>query len=343
MEKLGPEHAHTLTTLDNLAVAYREGGRPAEARALQQRVREARIRTLGPDDPATLFTLHNIATMDLYDGKITEAIAQLERIRDAKFKVLGPENPDTLPTLNNLAVAYWKAKQLDKSIPLFEKLLPLHQKVLGETHSETLKAAANLGVNYRDADRFEEAIPLLKRAYERGRTHASLSWVGGELLIAYARAGKSADTLALGKVELATARKSFPAGSAQLADALFKNAWALLEVKEFADAETLFRECLAIRQEREPDHWRTFNTISRLGEALVGQKKYAEAERLLIQGYDGLKLRPATPASQGKALLTEAIKRLMRLYEGWDKPDQAAKWRKELDSVGMFAEKPVGR
>ena len=31
--------------------------------------------------------------------------------------------------------------------------------------------------------------------------------------------------------------------------------------------------------------------------------------------------------------LTEALERLVQLYDAWDKPDEAAKWRKELEAL----------
>jgi eukaryotic-like serine/threonine-protein kinase len=332
-EKLGADHNYTLTTLDNLAVAYRDAGRTAEARALHERVRDTRVETLGPDDPATLFTRHNVATMDLHAGKTNEAIAQFERIRDAKFKVFGPEHPDTLPTLSNLAVAYWQLKQPDKAIPLFESLVPLHEKVLGEMHPDTLRAAANLGVNYRDAGRFAEAIPLLKRAYDGGRGYATLQWVGAELLSAYAKAGKATEAHALAKENLTAARTTHPKGSPQLAAALVAIGQALLELKAWADAELIYREAAAIREKYEPDDWRTFNTQSRLGKTLLEQGKVAEAEPLLIRGYEGMKKREATMPASGKVYLTEVLERLVQVYEAMNKPDEAAKWRRELESV----------
>jgi hypothetical protein len=45
--------------------------------------------------------------------------------------------------------------------------------------------------------------------------------------------------------------------------------------------------------------WLTFNTQSLLGGALLGQKKYAEAEPLLVKGYEGLKTREKTIPKQG--------------------------------------------
>jgi hypothetical protein len=61
---------------------------------------------------------------------------------------------------------------------------------------------------------------------------------------------------------------------------------------------------------------------------LLGQKNYAAAEPLLVQGYAGLKQRQDQIPSQNKARLTEALERLVHLYDGWGKKDQADEWRK---------------
>jgi hypothetical protein len=105
----------------------------------------------------------------------------------------------------------------------------------------------------------------------------------------------------------------------------------LLEQKKFADAEGILRQCLAIRAKQEPDAWTTFNTKSLLGGVLLGRKEYADAEPLLRAGYEGMKERAATIPPQVTVRLTEAIQRLIDLYTAWDKPDQAAEWRKKLD------------
>ena len=69
---------------------------------------------------------------------------------------------------------------------------------------------------------------------------------------------------------------------------------ALFASKDFTRAEPLLRECLAIREKTQPDDWTTFNTQSLLGGALLGQKKYADAEPLLLKGYEGMKQREKT-------------------------------------------------
>ena len=66
---------------------------------------------------------------------------------------------------------------------------------------------------------------------------------------------------------LADARKTLPKDSPQLAGQLAQFGSTLLEKKEFAEAEPLLRECLAIREKTQPDAWTTFNTQSMLGGA----------------------------------------------------------------------------
>ncbi len=67
-----------------------------------------------------------------------------------------------------------------------------------------------------------------------------------------------------------------------------------------------------------------------LGGALLGQKKYADAEPLLLSGYEGMKQRAAQIPSQGQVRVTEALERLVQLYEATGQTEQAAAWRKQL-------------
>ena len=70
----------------------------------------------------------------------------------------------------------------------------------------------------------------------------------------------------------------------------------------------------------------------------MGQKKYAEAEPLLLAGYEGMKQREAKIPPQGKVRLTEALERLVQVDEALEKKDEAAKWRKELEALKEASE-----
>ena len=59
---LGADHPDTLSTRNNLALAYRDAGRTAEAITLHEQTLADRERVLGADHPDTLTTRDNLAT-----------------------------------------------------------------------------------------------------------------------------------------------------------------------------------------------------------------------------------------------------------------------------------------
>ena len=63
---------------------------------------------------------------------------------------------------------------------------------------------------------------------------------------------------------------------------------------------------------------------------LLGQKKYAEAEPLLLKGLAGMKQREKTIPPIAKDRLAEAVERLVELYEVTGKKGEVAKWQAEL-------------
>ena len=85
-------------------------------------------------------------------------------------------------------------------------------------------------------------------------------------------------------------------------------------------------KCLGFREKMQPDDWPRFLTMSQLGAALVGQKRYSEAEPLLIPGYDGLKAREAKIPPPQKKYLATAAAEIVPFYEAWSKPGKAAEW-----------------
>lgn len=56
----------------------------------------------------------------------------------------------------------------------------------------------------------------------------------------------------------------------------------------------------------------------------------AEAEPLIVTGYDGMKKREASIPPAGRQRLVEAALRIVDLYESWDKPDEAKNWKDRL-------------
>ena len=299
---LGRKHPSTQGTLGSLGVNYIQVGRLREAVALLEEVRDSARKYPGLRG----FGVY-LANAYTNSGRLTEAIALDERLRDAKQAALDPDDPGALGTLNDLAVAYWNAKRLDKSVPLFEDVLKRREAKLGREHPDTQGTLGNLGVNYKDSGRLDRAIPMLEEAYHSRRTLPPLRMFGPPLAEAYGKAGRSAEAMKVAQEFLAETRKTAPKDSPRLAVALVQISVALLEVKAYADAERVLRECLAIREKREPELWTTFNTKAMLGSALLRQKKYADAEVLLKAGCEGMKrgaLSEGDGPDEGRAATT---------------------------------------
>ena len=62
----------------------------------------------------------------------------------------------------------------------------------------------------------------------------------------------------------------------------------LISEGKFAESEPIARENLEFNVKEQPDRWQRFRAESLLGAALAGEKKYAEAEPLLLAGYQGM-------------------------------------------------------
>lgn len=339
VKKLGAEHQETLICLNNLAVAYSDARRLPESIALYEQVRNAQVKQLGLEHLSTLTTLGNLADTYRAAGRPAEAIPVLKQAQDGLEKKLGADHPETMTNLNILAATYWSLNRLDQSIPLFEDILARRVKKLGRQHPETLVTIANLGVNYKDAGRLVEAMPLMEEAYAAAEKHPTLRWIGTQLQEGYLKSGKLTEAARLTDELVMDARKRLPRDSQQLAGQLALLGLAYIDLKRYHDAEPLIRESLAIREKKESDDWRTFNTKSVLGGVLLIQKKYAEAEPLLLKGYEGMKQREKLIPPQGSKRIPEALDRLIQLYTETSKPDEVKKWQAEKDKLPKPAEK----
>jgi tetratricopeptide (TPR) repeat protein len=331
-----------------VGVNYRAMGEARMALPYLERCLSLRQQVLGREDPSTLNAQNSLARAYLAVGDPELALPLYEKTWREKKATLGLDHPDTLKALDNLAVGYASANRLDRSALLFEEALKLREKKLGRDHPDTLQTVANLGVNYRDAGRLSDALRLLGEADRASRTIPALRWVGVQLLDCYAKVGRLAEAAALLERLLADARKSLPKDSPQLAAMLAHYGSMLLQAKAFDEAEPLLRECLAIREAAEPDAWTTFDARSLLGGALLGQRRHAEAEPLLHQGYEGMKIREKAIPPRGATRVPEALDRLIELYAATNQSEEVSKWHAERakypraaipQAVGSQAEK----
>jgi eukaryotic-like serine/threonine-protein kinase len=327
--KHGTDHPDTLTAMNNLALAYRNAGKSENVVALLEETLALLQKKVGPHHPNTLSCMNNLAAVLLDVGRRDRALPLFQESLNITRTKMGPDHPSTLRTQNNLAMLYWMDKQNDKALPLMCEALKLMENKLGRTNAMTLNSVKNLGVIYKDVGKLKEAIPLMEEAYLAGKKDVSLRGVNLHLLEGYAKAGDQAKFTKLLNDEIAEARSTLAKESAPLAGQLTQIGSTLVKTGHFTEAETLLREALSIREAKEPNTWSTFNTMSVLGGVLLGQKKYADAEPLLLKGYQGMKAREKSIPVNSHSRLTEAVERLILLYTALGKQDELNKWQAE--------------
>jgi hypothetical protein len=104
-------------------------------------------------------------------------------------------------------------------------------------------------------------------------------------------------------------------------------ALAYVSQGKFTEAEPVARETLEADKKVRPDDWQRYRAGSLLGASLAGEKKYAEAEPLLLEGYQGMLVRKGLIDASDRSHLELAHQWLVQLYAASGKPDKAAEWK----------------
>jgi tetratricopeptide (TPR) repeat protein len=277
-------------------------------------------------------------------GRTPDAVALFEKMLDLWVKKRGPDHPDILINLYHLAGAYLDAGRTPDAVALFEKVLDLRVKKSGADHPDTFRIRHGLARAYHAAGKTEKALSLFQQAAAGVEKHQfkvrSAGWIIHNLSLCLELLRQYDQAEAWRRKWVAAAKANYGPDSLEYAGVrgLTGLGSNLLQQKKYAEAESILRESLVVLETRVPGVWEKFVTQALFGAALLGRQKYAEAEPHLVQGYLGMQKTepsrgdrhlPPTPAQ----LRSEALERLVQLYDAWGKPDEAAKRRTELEKM----------
>ncbi len=314
-----------------LGEGYRQLSEPELAIRQLEPAFSFRRQVLGPDDPDTLTSMNLVALTYQDMGRLAEAIPIFEDTLRRRRATLGSDHADTLISMNNLASAYYDADRLPEALHLYEDALRRSKAILGPDHIDTLMSIDNLATAYQRAHRLDEALPLFEEAFRGYKAKLGPDQVDtlismNNLANAYRDHGQLADALSL--YEGLLKRQQANLGSEETDTLRTMNNLARIYLGDKpAEAEKLMRKALEIQENKKQGDWRIFDTRSLLGASLMGQKRYAEAERFLVQGYDGLAAHAGNSTAVPKERITEAGARIVALYNDWGKKEIAEEWQ----------------
>ena len=317
---LGPEHPATLAHARNLAVVLKRLGRWYEAEPLYREVIESCRRTLGPEHPSTVRAITYLGTLLWDAGRRDEALATLREVVAIGRRVaLRPDADAT--ALNDYAdfLLFGPAPELHDAAAA----LPLAERAVAATGRRQVEFLATLGQAYHQLGRLHQAIEVF---WELQRLPDSAHRLELEryLLDMLAEKGDAAEVERLLLYNLDRRQSTRSEDDPIVVESLRRVGVHHLETGRIDEAETELREALARLGRTLPAaDWRVGRARSDVGAAAAAQGRFEEAEPLLLDGHATLVADPeAFPADR-----RDAVERIVKLYQEWGRPDQAAAWR----------------
>ncbi|MEH2213536.1 tetratricopeptide repeat protein [Nostoc sp.] len=164
--RLGSEHIHVATSLNNLAALYETTGRYREAEPLLEKALALRKRLLGEEHNDVATSLSYLALIYEYTGRYSEAEPLYQQALELWKRLVGEEHPHVATSLNNLGALYCYTKRYSEAEPLFKQALKLRKRLLGDNHTDVATSLNNLAQLYESTGSYKQAEPLYEQALE---------------------------------------------------------------------------------------------------------------------------------------------------------------------------------
>jgi tetratricopeptide (TPR) repeat protein len=249
-----------------------------------------------------------------------------------KMAMLPEANNEIAVGMNNLAVLLRRRGELEAAKEMYQQALGIQEQVLGPMHPEVAATLGNLASLMNAMDRNAEAIELGNRALAIRRQqyqgdHPSIAltlmnlgqWHGesGALDLADAELRES----------LAMRTRLLGADHPDLALSRMVLANHLVETGRTGEGCALAPNSVTELAAAFGDgNWRVAAAQSLAGACLHAEGRREESEAALLASLAGLDSAAVTTRRQ-------ALRRLVRLYEDWNRPQDASRYRLMLASL----------
>jgi tetratricopeptide (TPR) repeat protein len=334
----GAETEQMATAVGNLGVLLGQQGKAAEAEPFFREALGMHSNLLGTNHPQFARSLDNLGNSLSDQGKLAEAETMYRESMDLRRRVLGNEHPDLAISLNNLGALLYQEGKLAEAEAAHREAFEIRKKRFGDSHRDVAYSLTKLANAVAAQGKFAEAetlyredLALCKKLF--GEQSTSVALILNSLAAPLKGLGKLPEAEISLRDALAMRKQLLGNENPAVAESLSDLAGVLELEGKLAEAETDCRDALTMREKILPNDWQTFDTRSQLGGILVARTKYAQAETLLLSGYEGMKQRRALIPAQNKSRLKDALKRLVRYCEATAQPDKAADWKKKLDAA----------
>jgi eukaryotic-like serine/threonine-protein kinase len=331
----GPLDDRTAETLEALATARARAFHHTAADSLFRQAVELR-RDQSPIDTIRLAgatrrlaeSKRNLGQLDSAEIYIREALELLE-----SAGIL--DGPDHLRVLHSLALILRSLGELDAAEETYRGVLAAQRSAGPDERRGSAATANNLAYllvlrgAYAEAELlYREAMGLARETYGDGHTRTRDAM--GNLGALMRRQARWAEAAELAGEGLVLDLDIWGPDSWQAAQSIGRLGRIQLEAGDGAAAEPYFRDSLRIYAAAlGPDHSWTGGSRLRLAAAFTAQRRYAEAEVELL---DALARTESVEGDENTAPLRRGlVEALVDVYDAWDKPAAAQRYRAILD------------
>jgi tetratricopeptide (TPR) repeat protein len=290
--------ASVARSLQTLAIICQAQGNLVEAETLQHEALSRFQQAFGEDSPAVAEALSHMGDVLMERGEFADAEGLYRQALALQKKLLGDDLPEIGYSLGHLASSLHK--QGDKPGKLAEaeqvtrQALAVHMKTDGEAHPHTIGTLEGLaGILFEQGD-FKQSEALDRKA-------------------------------------LAISQRALGNDRPETENALLGLSFHLAHSGKPDEAERLMSSAVAEARSRGGVRPEVLaKRLASLGHALVQERKYEQAEAVLLECHALLqRSTPVDPAFQ-----PQALGELVQLYQAWDfaapstgKAEQAQQWR----------------
>lgn len=263
----------------------------AAAEELARKGLEIRRAVTEADTMDTAATLNNLGILLLHQGRYDESLPLLQENVDIVRQLAGDHHPELAKALENLGNVYYRQQNFDRTLELLGEVMMMRKEVLGEDNPAVARTLNNMGMVYNAAGQPEKAEECLRQAA-----------VGME--------------------------RAYGSDHPDVASSHWSLAHVLWGQGKLDAAETELLAAVAIADRAYPE-----GSLGRaayrlpLGNLLTERGRFSEAEPLVLAAYDAYLANEGPDGPRTIDAATWAVK----LYEAWDRPAEAARYRAEND------------
>jgi serine/threonine protein kinase/Tfp pilus assembly protein PilF len=336
-QSFGRNDPRTANSLHNLASVLRDLGDNATAEPLVREALSIQEEIGETQNIEYAKGLTNLGAILEEKGQLDKAEALYKESLAIKRSLPDIDEGDLARSYNNMGKLYYTRGDYDAAEPYYQEALAIRRKLAkglpDPDVASTLGNLASLREEKEDLAGAEvlhrEVLNTRRKLYPDG-LHPLIARTLNNLGHVLQAEGKSAEAEECYREAIDIADVKLGPDHQERANYVKNLATTLLALGRPAEAEAKAREALAVfRKAEDPAPLKIAETESILGGCLAAQRRFEEAEPLLVESYQIL----AQNSGDGAKRAPEALKRIVDFYIAWGKPERAAQFQAQVASV----------